>query len=44
MLLPALVTLTLFLCVLANVEALHAILDRFYGAYFMTHEAAPRHY
>jgi len=43
-LLPAIVTLTLFLCVLANVEALHAILGRFYGSYFATHEAAPRHY
>jgi hypothetical protein len=39
-----LATVALFLCVLANVEAIHAVLLRFNGAYLERPIAAPKHY
>ena len=43
--LPAmLVTLAMFCCVLANVEALDTILSQFSGHYLQSHSEAPKHY
>lgn len=39
-----LVTIALFSCVLANVEAIHAVLLRFNGAYLAAPIPAPKHY